>query len=118
MTQAFSPAEVLHAKAGTIPSFVIEAVNDLLSMRFTAGPCVIRQDEVIAAAMRIAMRETDAIARSAFFSNHWLDFEPIYQARGWKVTYDKPGFNESYEPSWTFEPDTKADVLDRQLVQI
>lgn len=103
MTKAFSPTEALTAKASLIPDFVIEAVNKLLAMRFDGGPCVIRQDEVIAIATQIGARAS-SLDRSHFFTNHWLDFEPIYQARGWKVTYDKPGYNESYEPSWSFEP--------------
>ena len=43
------------------------------------------------------------IKKGDIFTNNWLDIEPLYEDIGWKVTYDKPGFNETYEATFTFD---------------
>ena len=37
----------------------------------------------------------------------WLNVEDIYRAAGWLVEYDKPGYNEDYEASFTFKKPEK-----------
>jgi hypothetical protein len=36
------------------------------------------------------------------YANRWMDVEPVYRKAGWKVDYDRPGYNESYEAHYTF----------------
>ena len=43
------------------------------------------------------------ITSQTVYRNHWLDFENLYKQVGWKVEYDKPGFNEFYEPVFIFK---------------
>lgn len=33
---------------------------------------------------------------------HWLNFEGAYRRAGWKVEFDKPGYNESYPATFKF----------------
>jgi hypothetical protein len=40
--------------------------------------------------------------RAEVFSKHYLDFEDVYRKQGWKVYFDRPGFNESYTATFTF----------------
>lgn len=47
------------------------------------------------------------VKRQEIFDNGWLDIETVYEDSGWSVEYDKPGYNESYEASWTFKPKRK-----------
>ena len=35
--------------------------------------------------------------------NKYLDFEDEYRTIGWKVTYNKPAYCETYEPYFIFE---------------
>jgi len=44
------------------------------------------------------------VAEANIFDNHWLDVEPIFEDCGWKVEYDKPGFNENYPATFKFTP--------------
>lgn len=119
MTQAFSPDDAVRAKAAVIPAFVIEAVNQLLAERFNGKGCIIKQSEVVARATQICSAAGNEPLASRFYSGNWLDFEPLYEQRGWKVTYDKPGyFNADTEAYWRFDRDTRASEFDRQLVQI
>ncbi len=91
-----SPAEARATHAKTIPDAVIRAVNNRLVNAGDAARVVIRQDELV------EELENAGLNRKQIFDQHWLDFEDLFRAQGWKVVYDKPGFNESYEATWTF----------------
>ena len=47
-------------------------------------------------------KEKISEARVLIFSNHWLDVEDIYRKQGWKVVYDSPGYDESYDAYYEF----------------
>jgi hypothetical protein len=105
-----SPDDILKEKINFIPPFVIEAVNRLLGQRFSGSSCVLLQKEVIALAEKIGVEYRELPEggnRQMFFERHWLDFEPVYRELGWRVEYDKPAYNETYEPSWTFSRSAK-----------
>ncbi len=42
------------------------------------------------------------MSSSEIYERHLLDVEPSYRAEGWEVEYDKPGYNETYEATFTF----------------
>jgi hypothetical protein len=42
------------------------------------------------------------VSRQEVFDNQWLDIEDIYREAGWKVSYDKPAYNETYKAYFTF----------------
>lgn len=101
----FSPDDVLKNKIDNIPWFVIQAVNELLAQRFSGNSCIIKQEEIMVRAQGIAMASNaseDWSNRQSFYDNHWLDFETVYSQAGWKVIYDKPGYNESYDAFFKF----------------
>lgn len=100
MVKALSPAEVDSAVAqgANLPDGVIEAVNELLIKKGAAKHITLRQCDVVH-----AISERMGVTKTTIFDNHWLDFEPFYRAVGWKVMYDKPAFNEVYEPTFEFE---------------
>jgi len=102
-----SPDEIAGAKLQTIPDFVIWAVNTLLTKRFTGHgrEIIIKQDEIIAEAEKVG-RATGTLPewanRQSFFSEGWLNFEPLFAQHGWKVKYDKPSYDESYDAHFIF----------------
>ena len=101
-----SPDEALGVKADVIPEFVIEAVNFLLAKKFNGEPCTIKQNEVMEAAIECWQLRNDPpanLTRKMFFDNNWLDIERLYEQHGWKVTEDKPSYEEKYEAFFTFE---------------
>ena len=93
----FSPSEAEAMHVTTIPDQIITAVNKRLVAN-AGSRCTILQDEIIAEAVEAGLD------KRAIFDNHWLDFEKHFETFGWKVTYDKPGYNESYPASWEFSP--------------
>ncbi len=95
-----TPAEARKKFAYSIPDFIIEAVNKLITAKIgTSKSVTLTQEEILE---KIGASEREEKFRKQVHEKKWLDFEPIYRKAGWKVVYDKPGFNESYEPTFTF----------------
>lgn len=93
---AISPGTAQKRKIASIPEVVFTAVNEFL---VKGGRYVtISQDSLLARLKELAP-ETP---RHKYFDEGWLDFESYYRRKGWKVEYDKPGYNESYGASWEF----------------
>jgi hypothetical protein len=97
--QPISPEEADEGKMTMFPDAVIEAFNELISTHLVHGTATVFQDEVLALIAKKGLKKNEVFAKG------WLDIEDLYGQFGWNVTYDKPGYNESYQPSFTF---TKA----------
>lgn len=95
-----SPAEALANRKNVFPPQVIEAVNELLTLKYSGGSVTLLQKDVIE---KILQRMPD-LTKNDLFNNHFLDFEDLFEQNGWNVVYDKPAYYESYEPSWKFTP--------------
>lgn len=106
----FSPADVKRLASDTLafPEEVIQVVNGILTEEGRSGNyIVVYQDKVLDRLDQLFAEKGKMFDREEAFDRHWLDFEEVYRSQGWKVTYDKPGYCESYEPRWVFEPATK-----------
>lgn len=95
MTKPITPDEALVALP-PIPLEVFEVFNSLL--RGQKPPVHIEQERVVA----MLLKALPNIQRHEIFANAWLNIEAAYEAAGWLVVYDKPGFNGTYGASWTF----------------
>lgn len=95
------PEEVLERQGEQIPPEVIKAFNDLIIQKFIEGKAIISQKEVLDL---LQFRGFDI---GDIFTKRFLHVEQIFRKAGWKVEYDKPGYNESYEASFTFTKPTK-----------
>lgn len=92
-----SPKQARESAEKEIPEFIIKAVNSLLKKKIGNGKkVVLKQNEILEACC------SNAEQRSVIFDNKWLDFESLYAKHGWIVAYDKPAYNETYEPTFTF----------------
>lgn len=98
------PDDVVACRQATIPDFVIEAFNTCIAAAYANGAAVVRLDDVVAAILRsMPSDDNPAMDRTRIFRERWLDVEDLYRAQGWAVTFDKPGYNESYPASLTFK---------------
>lgn len=101
------PSEVATAKMTSLPAFVIDAINSLIAEKACGMgrkiTATVRQkdieDRIVAAvgAMHEGRRTVDVI-----YDSGWMDFELAYEAVGWKVSYDRPAYNESYDATFEF----------------
>lgn len=101
-----TPQEAKSKKSATIPSEVVNAFNQLITERLRGKSATFTQNEVV-----YKILENMDVARNDIFDNGWLDIEPLFEKAGWKVEYDKPGFNvikkpkrnETYDAKFIFE---------------
>lgn len=97
----FTPDEVANQALDLIPDFVIEVVNNLLVNKYRAGRATIYQLDVVD-----QLRATHkGLTKEDIYTRRYLDFEPIFRKHGWSVVFNKPGWDEDFEPHWIF---TKA----------
>jgi hypothetical protein len=98
MTGPIRPDGVAARKTATLPDVVFDVFNDLIARNHTGRSATVLQKDVVAA----LLERDPLLTRERIFASHLLDVEAAYAAAGWDVTYDKPGFNESYPTSFTF----------------
>ena len=94
-------SEIDKVRHQTIPDVVVEAFNELILKNFSSGSATVMQDDVAKLIVQKGLKRQD------IFDNHWLDVEDLYRKNGWKVDYDKPGYNESYNAYFVFSAKTK-----------
>lgn len=102
MTKPITPNQAKKKHITTIPDEIIETVNELLVKDSPHGEIIIRQDDLMKLVLPKLRQKNETITRGEVFDNNWFDFEPIFRKAGWKVKYDKPAYNESYEAYWAF----------------
>jgi len=105
MSGPIKPSEIEDRKASTIPSEVFDSFNELIAERWDGHQSKFTQAEVLTLiVMKLQMTTYQStIDKTAIFKRKWLDVEPLYRQAGWKVDYDKPGYNENYEATFTFK---------------
>ena len=91
-----TPSEAC-SDAAHVPDFVVELVNVLIKRNIVGRKAVVLQDEIV------EMITRGGWSRREIFDYKWLNIERIYDAAGWRVTYEKQGFNETGQAFFTFE---------------
>jgi len=89
-------SEIDTKRKEAIPDAVFEVFNELITKSYSGGSATVYQKGVV------EMLIAKGLNRKEIFDNHWLDVEGIYRKAGWKVEYDKPAFNETYEARFIF----------------
>lgn len=90
------PKDIAGAKAKSFPPEVIETFNELIAKNYSGGSARILQKDVVSALVKKGFKSAE------IFDNHWLDVEDIFRKSGWEVSYDRPGYCESYDASFEF----------------
>jgi len=80
----------------SLPSAVLDAFNLLISANYRNGASRVLQKDVVT---RLTQ---DGFSRERIFKDKLLDVEEVYREAGWEVEYDKPAYDESYEPYFVF----------------
>lgn len=90
----------------TIDSRMIEAVNTMIKENLIGRHAEFTQNDLINKYFELsypnASKSEKSKIRTELFEKHQLDFEQLYINLGWKVEYDKPAYNETYEASFKF----------------
>lgn len=103
-----TPSQAKVRKINAVPPQVLEAFNELITENLSGGYAIITQKEAIT---RIQSKINQTLGNyyspDDICERGWLDIEDIYRKAGWKVEYDKPGFNETYEATFEFTASRK-----------
>ena len=98
MPGPIKPKEVQSKKDAALPQAVFEVFNQLIVDNWDGHSATVQQDEAckrICKALKIKSCQ-DALDRGL------LDVESAYRKAGWKVEFDKPGYNEDYDAHFVF----------------
>lgn len=99
VVKPFTPADVVANKKHCIPNEVIEAVNELLAENYhDGGSITLKQDKI----MERVLEKMPHLTRDMVYSQHYMDFEPVFRENGWDVYYDSPAYCESYDAYFKF----------------
>lgn len=96
--EPIKPKDIMDNLDDIIHPAIIKAVNYILREQYRGSAVTIKQKDITSKAMEFCPELT---SKEIFEKKH-MDFESIFEKAGWKVRYDKPGYNESYEPYFEF----------------
>jgi hypothetical protein len=82
-----------------VPDFVIEAANLLIQKNWTGSTSTFTKKDLIVEIQRLA----PDLSEAEIYKQLMLDIEPIYRDIGWEVTYDSPGYQQSYDAFFRFK---------------
>lgn len=110
IVKPFSPAEAASAKKGAVPQELIQAINQLLAERIKSNgrSITIKAHEIVSLAESLMSNDGDYTSRTipkiSWYDKGFMDFEPIYEAEGWKISYTRPDYTESFDSYYEFTP--------------
>ena len=93
------PSEVQDQKNTSIPESIISSVNELIVKYWNGREAKFKQDELL----ERVMEKDQTLTRDQIFNTHLFDFESLFRSEGWVVTYDSPGYNETYPATFSFK---------------
>jgi hypothetical protein len=99
MVNPITPDEAVQKSGESIPDKVIEAFNECITKEFNGVSASIFQKDVVA-----LIKKKMGIRKINY---SWLNIESLFANFGWEVCYDKPAYNESYDPNFTFRKVTR-----------
>lgn len=106
-----SPKALIEArkKPKFFPPEIIEAFNELITKNFNGGEARVLQKEIQALALSKMVKNGRNASSKDIYDNGWMDVEPLFRASGWRVEYDKPGYNDAppYDAFFVFTPKGK-----------
>ena len=78
---------------------IIKIINDIISTQYSKGGSVtIKEKDIV----NMFLKGHSEFTVVKVYNDHMLDFESLYSKNGWKVEYDKPAYNETYEATYKF----------------
>lgn len=101
-TDPIRPDEIINLKKDYLPSEIIQAINECIIKNWNGKYSRFTLKEVTSLMLEKMLVKHKPYTRQMIYDNGYVDFEDVYRDVGWKVVYDKPGFNENYQANFTF----------------
>ena len=102
MNKALSPKEAITRAKNEVPELVVQAWNNLIveNLKVQGGKA---SSEFLLEELANQITLIMSISYEQAKQKGWFDLEDIFRDKGWKVEFDRPGYNESYSPKFTFK---------------
>lgn len=97
MAKPITPDEVVAKKLDVVRPEIIEAANELIAKHWNGNYAKFTLDELCQLSRKKLKME-----KGQQFEDGELDIEPIFRKAGWKVDFDRPGYNETYPATFEF----------------
>lgn len=94
MVKPIKPEDIVYLKV--FPDEVITAFNELIAKKWNGSQAVIKTKDVM------ALIVSKGISQKTLLDNHYLDVEDLYKTEGWRVKYESPSWEESFDPFYKF----------------
>ncbi len=91
-----TPKEIVEKRGESLPDAVFDSFNEILAKEFNGNFARVWQKEVMGLMIQ------KGLSHQEIFDKHYLDVENAYEAAGWKVEYEKPGYDESFDAYFVF----------------
>jgi hypothetical protein len=96
-----TPEQARGRKDNIIPDIVIESFNKLIVDNLTiTGKASFKKDAVLEEIISRGM------SKKVVYDNNYLDIELLYKKFGWKVQFNSPSWDESYDDYFVFVKNT------------
>jgi len=83
-----------------IPAEVIDAVNELLQAKYDEETGIARFD--LKDVADLSAKKLGYESREPIYKNNWMDFEPIFEEKGWSVEFHRPAYCETWGAYFVF----------------
>lgn len=93
-----TPDEIAETKRLIFPNGIIEIFNELIAAHYDGLSSIVLQNEAVC-----LIEDRFGYSRAEIYNKDYLNIEPLYEAAGWNVEYDKPAYNESYPAKYIFK---------------
>jgi hypothetical protein len=103
MIKPIKPISPTEVEDKPIPDEVIAAFNALILKNYIGKEARVEQEEALKLAVKNFKASGKKITEDKIFDNKWMDVEDLFRKEGWRVTYDKPAYNETYEAYFIFK---------------
>jgi hypothetical protein len=90
------PGEVAKKKQDDFPDAAFEAFNEMIAEHYYGKVATFKQKDVEDLMVK------KGLGRNDIYKKGWMDIEDVYTKAGWDVDYDRPGYNETYDATFTF----------------
>lgn len=101
IVQPIRPEDVTALQLEQFPPEVVQTFNTLIAENIAGGEAIVSQNDVIE---NLVLR---GLHRAQIYQKGWLNVEDMYRDAGWKVEYDRPGHDESYQAFFRFQAPRK-----------
>lgn len=100
MIKPISPEEVVPLKKEKLPEIFLEIINSVIAKNWDGVSSEFTYDDLLKES-KLYNLEGQKLQLG------YTDFGAIYEAEGWKISVDRPGFNETYSTMYEFKKKKK-----------